>query len=116
MKERMDFVRSYIASTFGEIKPEWEVALHDLEWNLNQQSKLQEDIDSYPLRDPDTGKINPSFKTLKDVTNTINNYLKSFGLTPYDFARIKQTPEDDTKNFFDALNNPHPQLSMDFEG
>lgn len=102
-KKTMNGVREYLSNKYGEIPQQWEVMLSLLEDNIELYQQCKKSVDENGIFNKEDFKKNPLLSTMKDLQATIIKQIQHLGLSPYAESKIRQTGEDDTDDFIEAL-------------
>lgn len=97
-------IRDYLNSTFGEVKPEWELIISLLLDNINLYKECKVILKKEGLFNSTTYKKNPLIATIKDLQASMIKQIQHLGLSPYAASKIKEDIED-TDNFIEDLTN-----------
>jgi phage terminase small subunit len=73
--------------------------------NLDLYNECRESVRINGIYNAENGKKNPLLTTMKDLQATIIKQIQHLGLSPYAVSKIKDTPEDDTDSYIEALTN-----------
>ena len=102
-KKIIDSINNYLTEKYGEVKPEWATIMYLLGDNLDLYKECRESIRKNGIYDINTAKKNPLLSTCKDLQATIMKQIQHLGLSPYAASKIKESVEDDTEDFIEAL-------------
>lgn len=101
----IDAVNEYLKETYGTVKPEWEMIIEMLAYNLDIFIECAKSIKTNGIYDTMTGKKNPLLATIKDLQATIMKQVQHLGLSPYALSKIKKDIEDDADDYIESLTS-----------
>ena len=98
-------VIDYLTRKYGEVPNEWEAILMLLGDNLDLYNQCRLSVLENGIYNAENGKKNPLLTTMKDLQATIIKQIQHLGLSPYAVSKIKDSTEDDTDSYIEALTN-----------
>jgi len=104
-KKYIENIDNYLITTYGEVKPEWEMIISILGDTYDEYLEMQEIIKETGLYNPQTGRKNPLIASVKDARATIFKLTQHLGISPYADAKIKVPDCDDTEDYITNLTN-----------